>query len=283
MHDPCQTHPHGMCLRPKEPPAMPHHTLAATPATTRIGQFAAAIPPVAHRPLRRHGRHPMRVRPRPPCCPRPTAPSSCPKPWPPSSPPTPTRRPATSPPAPSPSKAPNPATPWKSASKRIELGADWGFCGFRPLAGTLPEDFPHTRPVPHHRGPPPRALARLPWGTVLSLSPVLRRHGRRAARRPMGAISTKEPREHGGNLDNKEVGGRQPPCFLPVWVARRQLSQRSATATASRATARSASTPWRYASPAPSPSSLHKRQGPTPALSVSPAPSRPPTGSSAWA
>ena len=24
----------------------------------------------------------------------------------------------------------------------IEPGADWGFCGFRPLAGTLPEDFP---------------------------------------------------------------------------------------------------------------------------------------------
>jgi acetamidase/formamidase len=26
--------------------------------------------------------------------------------------------------------------------ERIELGADWGFCGFRPLFGTLPEDFP---------------------------------------------------------------------------------------------------------------------------------------------
>ena len=25
---------------------------------------------------------------------------------------------------------------------KIELGNDWGYCGFRPLAGTLPEDFP---------------------------------------------------------------------------------------------------------------------------------------------
>ncbi|MCX7933598.1 MAG: acetamidase/formamidase family protein, partial [Rhodovarius sp.] len=29
--------------------------------------------------------------------------------------------------------------------EKIELGADWGFCGFRPLAGTLPEDFPYRR------------------------------------------------------------------------------------------------------------------------------------------
>ena len=26
--------------------------------------------------------------------------------------------------------------------EQIELGNDWGYCGFRPLAGTLPEDFP---------------------------------------------------------------------------------------------------------------------------------------------
>ena len=28
---------------------------------------------------------------------------------------------------------------------RARLGADWGFCGFRPLVGTLPEDFPYRR------------------------------------------------------------------------------------------------------------------------------------------
>src|SRR5271165_4185521 len=27
--------------------------------------------------------------------------------------------------------------------EQVEFGADWGFCGFRPLDGTLPEDFPH--------------------------------------------------------------------------------------------------------------------------------------------
>ncbi len=32
-----------------------------------------------------------------------------------------------------------------------------------------------------------------------------------------GAISTKEPREHGGNLDNKELGAGST-LFLPVWV-----------------------------------------------------------------
>ena len=25
---------------------------------------------------------------------------------------------------------------------KIEFGDDWGYCGFRPLVGTLPEDFP---------------------------------------------------------------------------------------------------------------------------------------------
>ena len=29
--------------------------------------------------------------------------------------------------------------------EKIELGNDWGFCGFRPLGGTLPEDFPYQR------------------------------------------------------------------------------------------------------------------------------------------
>ena len=38
--------------------------------------------------------------------------------------------------------------------EKIELGADWGFCGFRPLVGTLPEDFPYRRVlhIPVDRG-----------------------------------------------------------------------------------------------------------------------------------
>ncbi len=29
---------------------------------------------------------------------------------------------------------------------KIAFGADWGYCGFRPLMGTLPEDFPGAVP-----------------------------------------------------------------------------------------------------------------------------------------
>src|ERR1700690_367656 len=49
---------------------------------------------------------------------------------------------------------------------RIEYGADWGFCGFRPLAGTLPEDFPErfltVMPVDLENG-----TCRLPYGVEL--------------------------------------------------------------------------------------------------------------------
>jgi acetamidase/formamidase len=97
----------------------------------------------------------------------------------------------------------------------IEFGADWGYCGFRPLAGTLPEDFPHRAlsHIPIDRG---RRVCHLPWGTELPLAPFFGVMG--VAPLPeYGPISTKEPREHGGNLDNKEltVGSA---LFLPVWV-----------------------------------------------------------------
>lgn len=98
---------------------------------------------------------------------------------------------------------------------KIELGADWGFCGHRPLAGTLPEDFPH-RFLSHIAIDRTAGTCRLPWGTELPLSPFFGVMG--VAPPPAyGAISTKEPREHGGNLDNKEVGAGST-LFLPVWV-----------------------------------------------------------------
>jgi acetamidase/formamidase len=98
---------------------------------------------------------------------------------------------------------------------RIELGADWGFCGFRPLLGTLPEDFPERRlsHIPIDRG---RRVCRLPWGTDLPLAPFFGVMG--VAPPPeWGTISTKEPRAHGGNLDNKELreGTR---LYLPIFV-----------------------------------------------------------------
>ena len=47
---------------------------------------------------------------------------------------------------------------------QIELGNDWGYCGFRPLAGTLPEDFPdrYLSHIPVDRA---RRTCKLPWGT----------------------------------------------------------------------------------------------------------------------
>ena len=98
---------------------------------------------------------------------------------------------------------------------RIEFGADWGYCGHRPLAGTLPEDFPD-RFLSHIPVDAAANTCRLPWGTELPLSPFFGVMG--VAPRPSyGAISTKEPREHGGNLDNKELGAGST-LFLPVFV-----------------------------------------------------------------
>ena len=98
---------------------------------------------------------------------------------------------------------------------RIEFGADWGFCGFGPLKGTLPEDFPERFltfiPVDRARG-----TCKLSYGTELKLAPFFGVMG--VAPKPAyGTISTVQPREHGGNLDNKEVGAGST-LFLPVWA-----------------------------------------------------------------
>lgn len=97
----------------------------------------------------------------------------------------------------------------------IELGADYGFTAFRPLSGTLPEDFPELM-VTHTPIDRSRNTAKLPWGPEIALHPFFGVMG--VAPPPAyGAINTKEPREHGGNLDNKElVAGTS--LFLPVWV-----------------------------------------------------------------
>jgi acetamidase/formamidase len=97
----------------------------------------------------------------------------------------------------------------------IALGADWGFTAYRPLAGTLPEDFPELM-ITHTPVDRARRTAQLPWGPELALAPFFGVMG--VAPPPAyGAINTKEPREHGGNLDNKELGAGSS-LFLPVWV-----------------------------------------------------------------
>ena len=97
----------------------------------------------------------------------------------------------------------------------IELGADWGYNVIHALGGALQEDFHATTTalLPVDRA---RRVCTMPWGTELPLAPFF---GILAVAPPetFGTISSKEPRIHGGNLDNKElvVGSR---VFLPVWV-----------------------------------------------------------------
>lgn len=96
---------------------------------------------------------------------------------------------------------------------KIEFGADWGFCGFRPLSGTLPNDFSE-RFITHITVDKERMVGRMPYGLELPLAPFFGVMGV-ASKPSYGAISTVQPREHGGNLDNKELG-EGATLFLPV-------------------------------------------------------------------
>ena len=97
----------------------------------------------------------------------------------------------------------------------VEPTQDWGYCGFRPLKGTLPRDFAAGR-LTHIAIDRARRVCRMPYGIELPLAPFFGVMG--VAPRPeFGAISSIEPREHGGNLDNKELVAGST-LFLPVWV-----------------------------------------------------------------
>lgn len=97
----------------------------------------------------------------------------------------------------------------------VEPGSDWGYCGFRPLAGTIPEDFP-SRFISHIPVDRERRTCRLPWGPELALSPFFGIMGV-APPASYGRLSSKEPREFGGNLDNKELVAGST-LYLPVLV-----------------------------------------------------------------
>ena len=98
---------------------------------------------------------------------------------------------------------------------RVEPGADWGFCGFGPLSGTLPEDFPY-RFISYLAVDRAQGVCTLPWGTELKLAPFFGIMGV-APPACWGRISSREPRRHGGNLDNKELVAGST-LFLPVHV-----------------------------------------------------------------
>lgn len=91
---------------------------------------------------------------------------------------------------------------------------DWGWNLIEPLLGSLPEDFPQRRRliIPLDRE---AMVAKLPWGTELPLKPFFGNFG--VAPPPnYGRITSTIPREHGGNMDNKElVAGTT--IYFPVW------------------------------------------------------------------
>ncbi len=98
---------------------------------------------------------------------------------------------------------------------RIDLGSDWGFTVILPLLGTIPEDFPK-RYLTHTPIDRAKRTCKPDWGPEINLAPFFGTMG--VAPRPQyGCLSSREPREHGGNLDNRELGAGST-LYLPVWV-----------------------------------------------------------------
>ncbi|MDB5802729.1 MAG: Amidase [Betaproteobacteria bacterium] len=96
----------------------------------------------------------------------------------------------------------------------IRLRQNWGWNIFRALMGTLPEEFPYFRRM-HVALNAERRTATMPWGQEIPIRPFF---GQLAvAPRPeYGRQNSKEPREFGGNLDNKELIPGSI-IYLPVW------------------------------------------------------------------
>ena len=97
----------------------------------------------------------------------------------------------------------------------IECRQNWGYTRIRPLAGTLPDDFPIHK-IWHSAIDRQRGIATLPWGAEIELAPFFGVMG--VAPPPVyGACTSIVPREFGGNMDCKElVAGTT--LYLPVWA-----------------------------------------------------------------
>ena len=96
----------------------------------------------------------------------------------------------------------------------VSLRQDWGYTVVRPLAGALPHDIEAFEQIIVRLD---RAAGEglLPWGLRIALRPFFGVMGV-APPRNWGAISSIQPRAHGGNLDNKElVPGAT--LYLPVF------------------------------------------------------------------
>jgi len=97
----------------------------------------------------------------------------------------------------------------------IKLRQDWGFNLFRPLMGTLPDDFPEYRQI-NIPLDAKRMVGHMPWGLELPLKPCFGVMGV-APPSSWGRITSLVPRAMGGNIDNKELtpGAK---LYLPVFV-----------------------------------------------------------------
>ena len=96
----------------------------------------------------------------------------------------------------------------------VRLRQNWGYNRITPLGGSLPEDF-HRPRLLHIRIDKEKMVGRLPWGLDLPLKPFFGVMGV-APPKEWGMITSIIPRQHGGNLDLKElVAGTT--LYLPVF------------------------------------------------------------------
>ena len=96
----------------------------------------------------------------------------------------------------------------------VALRQDWGYTVVRPLAGALPHDVQAFEQV-ITRLDRNTNVGRLPWGLEIPLRPFFGVMGV-APPRNWGAISSIQPRAHGGNIDNKELVPGST-LYLPVF------------------------------------------------------------------
>jgi acetamidase/formamidase len=96
----------------------------------------------------------------------------------------------------------------------VQLGQDWGYTVVRPLAGALPDDIETGEQV-ISRLDVATQTGLLPWGQRIPLRPFFGVMGV-APPRKWGAISSIQPRAHGGNLDLKHLVPGST-LYLPVF------------------------------------------------------------------
>lgn len=96
----------------------------------------------------------------------------------------------------------------------VQLRQDWGYTVVRPLAGALPLDIEELEQV-ITRLDRDTSEGILPWGLRIPLRPFFGVMGV-APPKSWGAISSIQPRAHGGNIDNKHLGPGAT-LLLPVF------------------------------------------------------------------